>query len=1022
MSSDELQALSQDELRKRLYQTFKNRGVLDTLKIQLRNQLIRELKNPGSGGEVYPKSVSTEGDSLLFRASNSLVADHLHNAGYEYTLSVFYPECGLEKERAFTVQDLLHLMKVNPKSRLYKSLTSNNQQENRRGILLHVLMELTEYHLQKESRDVDTQTVSTPTYKESVVEKLQLIDEQFADIYPKRQKFESLEGKLAVYRKEIEQRLQAEMSQKLQYFKDIESVKIRLEEKEKSRKEMSDLQQELEKAYQMKSDGLITRERNAIERLQQHQEIEAKEGYAQRQSLLKDIEIVKSREANLKQRMEAFELAEKLHEEKKRSAEDALRRRELAVKNIEDAFEQKLKNEVLKVQIELKEDYVKRTFKVTEDERRNKEEAMRLREEAMFINTKKEEMENAVSHGKELEMELNSVKAQLSLITRQNQVLNLQLQETTDYPQLKEENSNLLTQIKCLKEQLEEIKNENKQLRDRIASPTTNELVLQAQVQRVENARKLDQEEFEARRDILEKQLQREVALCAELKSELLTVEDSNKRINAQMEDLKLQLQQTQQALENEVYRNPKPSLVDRSVLDHSTDRIVPHDIYVDGTLLKSQLLSDPFVEAGGVLSSRYRQSPLRRSNSPDSDIEFVATTKARIKELEKEADYLEEAYRNYQNRVIRAEKISPPTKPTSLPLLRSVLNKTPSVFPHKVTFAENTFTSQQQPWTRLTEKRSDGMYSHHEDWQADNTPVQKKAPSSRRHSSTPIPKVKASFSDQNFAEDTNGSYIGTSHYSPDHRLSPILKEERIPFAGNASVVNQLAFPADDESLISNPLHQADCQEINDPSMPPKLMMEDFEQSDSSHHSEEAIPEQLASDASHPSVKSDNGRPVTATLPATGTSQQESTIGQIYIKQVDLEDEDKKWEEERREREERRQRERQEALEREQKELEELEREKSLREDSPKHEEKKEDIESEKTISEVLKREDLSANPIGNPLEKYMQIILQNKEQELDKSSRKEVPEDTSVTERPSDEKDDSVAAISRADTDEDFW
>lgn len=33
MSSAEFQALSQDELRKRLYQTFKNRGVLDALKV-----------------------------------------------------------------------------------------------------------------------------------------------------------------------------------------------------------------------------------------------------------------------------------------------------------------------------------------------------------------------------------------------------------------------------------------------------------------------------------------------------------------------------------------------------------------------------------------------------------------------------------------------------------------------------------------------------------------------------------------------------------------------------------------------------------------------------------------------------------------------------------------------------------------------------------------------------------------------------------------------------------------------------
>ncbi|XP_069496673.1 centriole and centriolar satellite protein OFD1 isoform X3 [Ambystoma mexicanum] len=890
------------------------------------------------------------------------------------------------------------------------------------GILLHVLMELTEYHQQKESRDVDTQTISTPLYKESVVEKLQQIDEQFADIFPKHHKFESLEGKLAVYRKEIEQQLHAEMSQKLQYFKDIEIAKIQLEEKEKWRKEMSDLRQELAKSYQMKSDGLITRERNAIERLQQHREIEAKEGYAQRQHLLKDIEMVRSRETHLKQRVEAFELAEKLQEEKIKSAEDALRRRELAVKNIEDTFDQKLKNEVLKCQIDLKEDYIKRTYKIAEDEKRNKEEAMRLREESIFVHSKKEEFDYAVSRAKDIEMELNSVKAQVSLVTRQNEALSEQLQGTRDYVQLKEEKLNLQIQMKRLNEQLEEIKVENQRLRDRIASPTTDELVLQAQVQRVENARKLDQDEFEAHKDILEKQLQREVALCAELKIQLLNSEDANRRINMQMEDVKLQLQRTQQALENEVYRNPKPSLVDRSVLDLSADRIVPPDIYVDGLLLKSQTLSDHFVEAGGVKNPRFQQPCVRRSSSPDSDIEFVATTKARIKELEKEADYLEEAYRNYQSRVIRAaRKRSPEAKPTTPPFLRSVLSKAPSNFSHKVTFVEDAFTSPQQSFTQLTEERHDRIFVHDGGWTPGGTPLQKNMPSTRRHSSTPISKVDSNFSNKSFSEDTNGSYLGISTHS--RHLSPIPKQRLTSSAASPPLHHTEAEPRDDGLTLSNHLHRADCQESNELSMPPKLELEDL--SDASHQSQDAFPQQLESDVSLPSVKSDKGNPVTATLPAASTtSQLDFVIGEIPLETQNLEEEDKKWEEERREREERRQREREEAFERQQKELEQLEKERSLKEeDSLGNIENKDYLESEKIEGDILNREDVSAAPAPNPLEKYMQIILQNREQELaDKSSRKDIVEDISLTERHSDDKDDSIAAISRGETDEDFW
>jgi hypothetical protein len=48
-----------------------------------------------------------------------------------------------------------------------------------------------------------------------IAEKLQLIDDQFADAHPQRPKLESLEIKLNEYKREIQQQLQAEMCQKV---------------------------------------------------------------------------------------------------------------------------------------------------------------------------------------------------------------------------------------------------------------------------------------------------------------------------------------------------------------------------------------------------------------------------------------------------------------------------------------------------------------------------------------------------------------------------------------------------------------------------------------------------------------------------------------------------------------------------------------------------------------------------------------------------------------------------------------
>ncbi|MEE6470150.1 hypothetical protein FKM82_008868 [Ascaphus truei] len=978
MSSTEFTSLSQEELRKRLYQTFKNKGVLDSLKTQLRNQLIRELRHPAFSGEATAQCDGGQADSLLYRASNSLVADHLSRCGYEYSLSVFYPECGLEKEQVFTVRDLLQLMKINPKSGLYKSLTSSLQNENAK------------------------------------VEKLQFIDEQFEEMYPKRHRTESLESKLSEYRKEMEEQLRAEMSQKLQHFKDVEVAKIKLEERDKSQKEMSDFRRELEKTYQTKSGGLVSREKNATERLQRQHEIEEKDMYAQRQTLLKDIEMVRSRETDLRHRIEAFEHAQKLQEDKNRSVDDSLRKRELEVRNIEDTFNQKLKNELLRHHIELKEEYLKRTHEVSEEEKRNKDEAARLREEAIVTNMKKQQIELALSRTKELEMEVDSLKAQLSLLTRQNHHLTDKLKETVDYPLIQEEKVELQTRVKLFKQQLEEIRNENNLLRERTTYPTPEFVALQAELRRVENARKLDQGEFKTHREILEKQLQNEVERCVEMKTQLSNCEDAARRLSAQIEQLELQLRQTQLALENEVYRNPKPSLVDRSVLDFTADKIVPPDIYVDKAVLKSQPLFDSFVGAGGVSDPRYRQPTGTRSSSPDSDLEFVANSKIRIKELEKEAEFLEEAYRNYQHRVIHAvtTKSNPQAHvpPSSLP--RGLLTTVSAALPHKVTFAEDNLTTHQQILvTRLKTQKYGEIMSAEEDSVADTTPLRTKVSSARRLSSTPISKADPDLRNREnvFLADKDGSYISSSPHSPNHRISPIPKIGKL--SAHICDVPDLPLEADNEQLSSLRLTSADCHELTDHSKPQKLNFEDLNHSDSSLQDQEDIPEQLESDGSHLSRGLVHSNHVTATVPVAVTSQQDS----LSSTRPPVTHKPKKDEEESKHRDTREN-------------FEERQREFEI-EEKEKHPQKSlmaepDEAEEQKAVEDSLGVHDpeeasASAKASVNPLDKYMKMILQNRAEEQSQKITKDSLEEFSVEEKLSNE---SITALSHGEADEDFW
>ncbi|NWR31540.1 OFD1 protein, partial [Tachuris rubrigastra] len=974
MASVEREALSQEELRKRLYQTFKSRGVLDTLKTQLRNQLIHELVHPILSGELQPQTVPSDDGSLLITASNSLVADHLQRCGYEYSLSVFFPESGLEKKKLWTMQDLLHLMRISPKSSLYESLISGIQKEDK-GFLMRILIELTEHHLNKETHNTETQTTSVPPYRESLAEKLQLIDEQFADSYPQHQKYESLEVKLHEYRKEIEKQLQAEMQQKLEHFKEVEIAKIKMEEKVQTEKEISELRHELEKTHQAKSEALISREKNAIERLQKQQEIEAKEVYAQRQSLLKDIEAVRTREAELKERMEAFELTQKLQEEKNKAIDDALRRREVAVKNIEETYDQRLKTELLKYQLELKEEYIARNNKVTEDEKKNKEKAMLLHEEAIAVNSKKEELKQAVSRTKELEMDLESVKAQVLLSNKQNQLLTEKLKELSDYPLLKEEKLELQVQNKLLRQQLDEARSENQHLRDKLSQPSAEYLACQVELRRVEHSRKLVLDEFESRKQILEKQLQSKVERCAQLETQLLESEATVRKLNVQVEELKLQVKQTQAALENEVYRNPKPSLVDRSVLDFTGDRAVPHDIYVDSAFLKNHGMAD-VMQVNAVPRVVCRQQLQPRSASPDSDLEYIAQTWARVKELSKEAEYLEEAYRNYQHRVIQNAAASrTPRKMESPLMLQRVLSGPASTTQHELVEDNPSF-----PHSPLSSPRGEEHIKR--TGQADMlknplTPPHRGASSSRRLSSTPVSKSVRDLSNKKIPDDIKSSSLTSSQRSVDQVLSPISKPYLL--SSSESVPSS---PSSHAQKIRLQSQQTDEQDLSDMHKPKKLTYEDLEEHICTLEDQGDMPEECESDVLHPSGDIVNGNCVTAPVPATATSLQDLTLlDQRQIEEQNREVEEN-LEEERKAREERREREQQETLENEQEEVEKLNKEVYMQ-DSITIGEEKEDKEGIKSVNSNSGAEDHVKDPPSNPLEKYMRIIQKSREQNL---------------------------------------
>ncbi|KAF4087423.1 hypothetical protein AMELA_G00095310 [Ameiurus melas] len=565
MSAGEEQSLSAEDLRKRLYQSFKRKGVLDAVKTQLRNQLIVELQR-----ETLPRASSEKSHSLSVLASNSLVVDHLQSSGYEYTLSVFYPECGISKEKVFSIKDVLGLLRVSPHSPVYKSLVMDTRR-GEKGLLMTLLSELIDHRLQ--SRDADTQTSDVSDYTGSIVRKMQVIDEEYEVLRQKGQRWASVEVKLAEYRKEMEEQAQAELRSKMEHFQEVEMRRVRVEEREKCQQEVLEVRRKLERNYEMKSEALMNREKNAIERLQKQQQMEERELYDQRQALLRQIESVHNRDAELRLRMEAFEKSCKLHEEKMRSSEELLRKRELEVRKMEETYDLKLNSEIRKHQLELKEDYGRRTEALRENENRNTEETARIQREAAVVDARREEYERVVSELARKQEELEVARRDVCVLEQQNAALKEKLEAASDYATIRNDRMELQAEVHLLKRKLEE----------KLTAPSPELLTLQVELKRLEAARRLDLDEFQNQKQVFHVQLAQEVERCAQLKAQLLECEERTRWMSTHTDEIKQQLRHTQQALENEVLRNPKPSLVDRSVLDLIPARVVPNDVYVEG-------------------------------------------------------------------------------------------------------------------------------------------------------------------------------------------------------------------------------------------------------------------------------------------------------------------------------------------------------------------------------------------------------------------------------------------------------
>ena len=130
---------------------------------------------------------------------------------------------------------------------------------------------------------------------------------------------------------------------------------------------------DLEHTYQKRNEALKQREQSVEELLKQKKEMEDREMYIQRQSLLEEVKQLRDKEAAFKQSTEAYMQLNRMDTSKFDRCNEELRARENKLKQAEDDFEKRLHSERERIKIDMDRAYGHREFLLQSVENKNKQ-------------------------------------------------------------------------------------------------------------------------------------------------------------------------------------------------------------------------------------------------------------------------------------------------------------------------------------------------------------------------------------------------------------------------------------------------------------------------------------------------------------------------------------------------------------------------------------------------------------------------------------------------------------------------
>ncbi|TPX45249.1 hypothetical protein SeMB42_g02048 [Synchytrium endobioticum] len=548
---------SAPELRAKLFEALHSTGIADKIKAQIRASLIEQLRQRS---QLPPSAPSTEssknGGSLFLRAADSIVVEYLSSRGFDFTMSVFMPECGLTMTNQVLsereIWKVLHLERpVGALADLKRTIADDEDQTPFLVRLLDGMAHLSEITIS--NREVQTD----PSPVELFDWTARNADREFM----KRSNDMAhshvlvLEERMLRYQQEVDSRMKQDLEEQLKRFKETEMVHMRVQERKRYQEDLAQARAEFERIDLERRSKTLEWEQQERHRLEEREKELERQNMDLRQRLLSESNRVVLAEAA--HRNEAELSARELRNEK----EALQRRHEEALAQIselqkfKDRYAEKMQDAIAQHKIDLNREHANVLSSVEIEKTKLEAERALLAERARQVDSAAQQVAAAQAEVEGVQNALRQAREKLAEERKERDNANAMLKELQIQIQNQKSSTALEYEIQSLKRQLLESEKTAEKRQDEYQGLLKSLMAPKNEVEtELAKARKGEgrwQRECQQLVVKLDMELTRNEDLQQKYEDELLRV----KELQREVADLRLLLHQAQSALALDIGR-----------------------------------------------------------------------------------------------------------------------------------------------------------------------------------------------------------------------------------------------------------------------------------------------------------------------------------------------------------------------------------------------------------------------------------------------------------------------------------